>query len=81
MKRNWLAKCRADVGLTQQEIANKCNIGRAYYTQIELGVRTPSPTVAKKIAIKLSFDWIIFFGTKCSVMEHDDNPPHMCHTG
>lgn len=48
-------------GLTQEKVSNKAAISRNYYTQIELGVRTPSVPVAKAIARVLDFDWRSFY--------------------
>lgn len=59
--REWLKQKRRANGLTQQEIATAVNISRAYYTQLELGNRDPSPKVAMKIADTLDFDWTFFF--------------------
>ncbi|GMA99992.1 helix-turn-helix transcriptional regulator [Pelosinus sp. IPA-1] len=66
MVRNWLVEFRHQQGVTHQEVADKANIKRAYYTQIELGLRNPSPKVAKRIALTLDFDWELFFAEKCS---------------
>ncbi|WP_407670200.1 helix-turn-helix transcriptional regulator [Pelosinus propionicus] len=61
MVRIWLLELRNQKGITHQEVADKANIKRPYYTQIELGIRNPSPKVAKRIAFTLSFDWELFF--------------------
>ena len=68
-KRLWLVEIRNKQGLTQEQVATGANIERAYYTQIELGVRRPSVSVAKRIASELEFDWTIFFDNQCSVNE------------
>lgn len=65
-QRVWLINLRKKNKLTQLEVANKSNIGRAYYTQIENGVRNPSVNVAKNIASSLNFDWSLFFENECS---------------
>lgn len=61
MKKNreWLVKYRGD--MTQKEVAEKSQIKRAYYTQIENGSRNPSVKIAKKIAEVLGCDWTKFF--------------------
>lgn len=60
MKRTWLIKIRKPQG-TQVEVAKKIPISRSHYAQIELGDRTPSVKVAKRIAEVLGFDWTYFF--------------------
>ncbi len=52
--RKWLQKLRQSKNMTQQDVANKAGIERAYYTMIENGTRSPSPAVAKRIARALS---------------------------
>lgn len=66
MKRRWLNDRRVEKGLTQEKVAQCVGIARAYYTEIENGVKTPSPSVAQKLAQVLDFDWTIFFATNCS---------------
>lgn len=61
MKRQWLKDLRAKKKLTQQAVAQEAEIARAYYTEIENGVKTPSPSVAQKLSIILDFDWTKFF--------------------
>lgn len=59
--RKWLADIRHNKSMTQEHIATKVHIARAYYSQIENGDRRPSVDVAKKIANFLHFDWTSFF--------------------
>lgn len=59
--RLWLKELRLEKGLTQKDVAEKCNVERAYYTMIETGVRNPSVNVAKAIANIMGFDWTFFF--------------------
>ena len=47
--RNKLRQVRISKKFTQQQIADKVNITRAYYTKIELGNRCPSLMIAIKI--------------------------------
>lgn len=68
--REWLKKIRLQKALTQQDVADKANIRRAYYTMIEQGNRNPSVNVAKSIANVLDIDWTIFFEHKCNEMTH-----------
>lgn len=58
--RSWLKEMRLQKGLTQYEVAKKAKIERSYYTMIELGSRTPSVYVAKKIGKAIGFNWTIF---------------------
>lgn len=59
--RTWLKDIRLIKKATQGEIAELSNISRSYYTQIELGLKTPNVETAKKIAVALDFEWSIFF--------------------
>ncbi|MFD1316998.1 helix-turn-helix transcriptional regulator [Loigolactobacillus coryniformis] len=59
--RTWLREIRLSQSLTQEDIAVASGIKRPYYTAIENGDRQPSVKVAKKIANKMKFDWVIFF--------------------
>lgn len=76
MERKWLKDIRNSLGFTHQIIADDCGVTRAYYTQIENGIRNPSVAVAKKIAKKLKFNWTIFFKEKCNVKKHCDSDPN-----
>ena len=59
--RKWLKDLRLSKGMTQQEVANKGEFARTYYTMVENGVRTPSVKMAKDIGGALDFDWTKFF--------------------
>lgn len=61
MQRKWLIKIRKNMNLTQQNVAEKAGISRAYYTEIELGVKNPTVITAQKIAKILNISWVIFF--------------------
>ncbi|MGM0792672.1 MAG: helix-turn-helix domain-containing protein [Bacillota bacterium] len=54
-KRDWLIKIRKARKLTQETVATKAFIDRAYYAQIESGVRNPSEDIRQKIAQILNF--------------------------
>lgn len=69
--RAWLKSLRNQRGLTQQNVADKAEIERAYYTMIESGDRNPSVPVAKSIANAIGFDWTIFFDTECNETKHN----------
>lgn len=56
-----LKKIRENKKMTQQEVADKSEIERSYYTMIENGNRKPSVEVAKRIAKTMNFNWTIFF--------------------
>lgn len=57
--RTWLIRYRGN--LTQEQVATLAGISRSAYSNIEIGKRDPSVTMAKKIALALKFDWRIFF--------------------
>ena len=61
--RDWLKQIRTSSEQTQEQIANRAEISRAYYTRIENGKRgEPLPVdTAKKIAAILGFDWQLFY--------------------
>lgn len=59
--RDWLIFARRRKDLSQGEVAGLAAISRAFYAQLENGTRSPSPTVAKRIASVLDFRWTIFY--------------------
>jgi len=59
--RRWLNRIRRESRKTQKQVADATGISRAYYTQIERGIRRPSVETAKRIADYLKFDWTYFF--------------------
>lgn len=59
--RRWLKEIRMSQGIKQEEIADSAEISRGYYANIERGDKTPSVSVAKRIANYLKFDWTKFF--------------------
>ncbi|WP_404407960.1 helix-turn-helix domain-containing protein [Jeotgalibacillus malaysiensis] len=61
MKRKWLIELRKSKELTQQKVADKSFIDRSYYSQLENGLRDPSPSVAENIAKVLGFNFLRFF--------------------
>lgn len=65
----WLKNIRNRRGKTQYNVAELSGISRSYYTKIELGIKTPTVDVAKKIAKTLEFEWSIFFDEECSFKE------------
>jgi putative transcriptional regulator len=66
----WLKTKRNSKGLTQNQVAEKCEISRSYYTHIENGTKIPTVSVAKLIGATLGFNWTIFFKEDCSLKEH-----------
>lgn len=70
--RAWLKEFRIQRNMTQNEVAAKAGIERAYYTMIEQGSRSPSVPVAKDIADTLGFDWTIFFDNIGNEPKHND---------
>ncbi|MEY8844062.1 helix-turn-helix transcriptional regulator [Bacillus safensis] len=71
--RKWLSNMRKDLGKTQEEVANAAGIKRPYYSQIELGSRSPSVGVAKRLSKILGCDWTLFFAVDCSELEQKSN--------
>ncbi|MBP2079631.1 helix-turn-helix transcriptional regulator [Oceanobacillus polygoni] len=71
-KREWLFDKRTEKELTHAELAKLSDIKRPYYTQIELGSRSPSVKVAKRIADVIETDWRLFFEDNCSKKEQKD---------
>jgi len=68
--RNRLIERRNELNKTHQQIADDAMITRAYYTNIERGVKDPSLEVAERIAksLKSTVD-TLFFNTKSSDKE------------
>lgn len=56
-----LQKLRIQQGMTAEQVAQKAEITRSAYSNIELGYRSPSVAVAKRIAAVLGFDWTMFY--------------------
>jgi putative transcriptional regulator len=52
--REKLVSVRKNLGLTQEELAKRAEISRAYLSNIEGGKHTPSLNVAKKISLLLN---------------------------
>ena len=56
--RTWLKILRVKKSLSQAEVAKQADISQTHYSNIEAGDRTPSASVARKIATILDFtDW------------------------
>lgn len=69
VERLWLKTIRISNDKTQCDVAKLSGISRSYYTNIELGLKTPTVEVAKKIAKTLNFEWTCFFSDKRSLKE------------
>lgn len=52
---------REKCGLTQAEVAERCNIARSTYTNIETGAKQPSVSLAKRIGSILGMPWSNIF--------------------
>ncbi|MGD6854532.1 helix-turn-helix domain-containing protein [Bacillus infantis] len=61
MKRYWLVKLRKNRNLTQAEIAELIHIDRAYYSQVESGLRNPSEEISRSIGRVLNIDPLLLF--------------------
>ncbi|MDR4436091.1 MULTISPECIES: helix-turn-helix transcriptional regulator [Bacillus] len=57
--RKWLINRRGKQ--SQESVADKVQLSRGAYANIELGKRNPSVQVAKRIANELGFEWTLFF--------------------
>ncbi|MBE4909102.1 helix-turn-helix domain-containing protein [Bacillus luteolus] len=64
--REWLKRLRKERGLTQEDVASKSFINRAFYAQIENGTRNPSFEVARNIASTLGVSSSVFFTNELS---------------
>ena len=62
--RMWLIGIRKARGMSQQAVADAAGIKQPTYWQYEAGTATPRPTIAKKIAKLLGFDWTLFYEEK-----------------
>jgi len=76
LTREWLVKARGSI--THEEVAEMAEIKRQYYSMIENGTRTPSVSVAKKIAAALGFKWTIFFEDGGNDTLHDGLGKTIC---
>ena len=56
-----LKEVRKAKGLTQEELAAKCDVQRTTVTMIETGENLPSVQLAKKLAEVLEIAWTEFF--------------------
>lgn len=59
--RHWLIKLRKERGLSQYQLADMVGISRSYYSEIEVGAKTPGGRTAKKLADFLGFDMDVFY--------------------
>jgi transcriptional regulator with XRE-family HTH domain len=58
MERTWLIELRQQVGYSQVDIAEKLNTSQQTISRWELGIRTPKPKQAKRLAEVLGYeDW------------------------
>ncbi|GMA59694.1 helix-turn-helix transcriptional regulator [Alicyclobacillus fastidiosus] len=59
-RRSKLQNRREELGLSQKNVAERARISRAYYTNIERGVKDPSLKVAQRISNALNSDMSLF---------------------
>lgn len=57
--REWLVEARGKK--SQAELAKEIGIPQSTYASIEVGIRNPSVSTAKKIAKVMGFSWTRFF--------------------
>lgn len=61
MSRKWLRDIREKADKSGSKVAEEAGISQQMYSFIEIGQKTPSVQVAKRIATVLGFDWTRFF--------------------
>lgn len=61
---------RDQAGLTQQQLADLCNVSRSLITEIELGTRNATPATIRKLAAALNCPRVILERKR----EPDDEP-------
>ncbi len=59
--RKWLKDMRLSEELSQKELAEIIGVDSTTIGKYEIGERTPSPKIAKKIAEYFDFEWTKFF--------------------
>ncbi len=57
----WLKVLRVQADLSQVKLSELVGITQQYYSNIESGKKTPSPTLAMRIGRVLNFPWTRFF--------------------
>lgn len=60
-KRQWLINLRNEKNLSQDELADMCDVTQMTISNIENGTRRPSPELSKKIARIFGFNWTKFY--------------------
>lgn len=58
---DWLREKRKEIGLTQDDVAEKVGINRATLSKLERGETNPSVKLAQKLGAALDFDWTRFY--------------------
>lgn len=61
MKREWLIELRKSKQLTQEDVADSCDVVGYTISCIETGKRRPSVELAMKLAKLLNFRWEKFY--------------------
>ena len=56
-----LKKLRVAKSLTQERLAEECEVNRSTISMIEIGVNKPSVELAKKLGSIFNVDWTLFF--------------------
>lgn len=59
--REWLRSKRTKANFSQSKLSRIVKISQNHYSNIESGNRTPSVSIAKRIAEILDFDWTLFY--------------------
>ena len=66
--------CRESIGMTQEELAETCEVSRVYITQIEQGLKVPTVALLKTIADALNTSMDELCGRKGE--NHEDRNTH-----
>jgi putative transcriptional regulator len=61
MHSNIVEQKRKELGLTQEEMAERLNVSRQHYNAVENFKKPPSVELAKNLGSYLNIDWTIFF--------------------
>ena len=74
----WLRDSRKKKKMTQADLASKAGISRPFLCEIERGMKDPSPAVAKRIAVVLGIEWVIFYNDACRESEQSVDASGRC---
>jgi len=67
-----LKKLRTDLGLKQSELAERAEVAQAAVSQLEKGVREPTPAMIKKLAMALDVEREVLIGTETGLSKEGE---------